>query len=425
MENAVFQESPVPSGYLTWADYWTALGMPWRTEPPIDEARRQYLTACRDVRPHIKLGVYPFRDEGGGIALNRADVEWLLATHESDGMVGPLDWKDPAQRKRVGLDLRGALLTGEDLTSLPLARLQGGLVGYDKRQVSEHEQEMAALHLQGTTLSYAHLEEAVLAHCHLEGAALHRAHLEGANLYGAHLEADSPADLHTATFDANSNLGRVTLANRDHVGPRCLSVRWNDVILTAIDWSTVHTLDDESQAKKRKTSNGETISGKERLKEFDRAVQAYRQLAVALSSQGLNEHANRFVYRAHRCQGIVLRRQHRFLRYLGSKLLWLIAGYGYRPMRSFIAYMLVILTFAGAFFALATGLLSFGSADAITSPLAALVFSVTSFHGRGFFPGEGLALDDPITVLAALEAIVGLFIEITFIATFTQRFFAR
>jgi hypothetical protein len=50
---------------------------------------------------------------------------------------------------------------------------------------------------------------------------------------------------------------------------------------------------------------------------------------------------------------------------------------------------------------------------------------VTSFHGRGFFPGGGLALDDPITILAAIEAILGLFIEITFIATFTQRFFAR
>jgi hypothetical protein len=121
----------------------------------------------------------------------------------------------------------------------------------------------------------------------------------------------------------------------------------------------------------------------------------------------------------------VLRRQQRYLRYLGSKLLWLIAGYGYRPMRSFIAYTLVILAFAAAFFALGTGLLGFGGADAVTSPLSALVFSVTSFHGRGFFPGEGLALDDPITVLAALEAILGLFIEITFIATFTQRFFGK
>jgi hypothetical protein len=56
------------------------------------------------------------------------------------------------------------------------------------------------------------------------------------------------------------------------------------------------------------------------------------------------------------------------------------------------------------------------------SPLEAAVFSLTSFHGRGFFPG-GLSLDDPVTVLAALEAVIGLFIEISFIATFTQRCF--
>jgi hypothetical protein len=52
---------------------------------------------------------------------------------------------------------------------------------------------------------------------------------------------------------------------------------------------------------------------------------------------------------------------------------------------------------------------------------------VTSFHGCGFFPGgspgHSLTLDDPVTVLAAGEAIIGLLIEISFIATFTQRFF--
>jgi hypothetical protein len=36
-----------------------------------------------------------------------------------------------------------------------------------------------------------------------------------------------------------------------------------------------------------------------------------------------------------------------------------------------------------------------------------------------------LALNDPIAIVAAAEAIIGLLIEITFIATFTQRFFAR
>jgi hypothetical protein len=49
---------------------------------------------------------------------------------------------------------------------------------------------------------------------------------------------------------------------------------------------------------------------------------------------------------------------------------------------------------------------------------------MTSFHGRGFFPG-GIGLDDPLTVLAAIEAFVGLLIEVTFIATLTQRLFGK
>ena len=45
-----------------------------------------------------------------------------------------------------------------------------------------------------------------------------------------------------------------------------------------------------------------------------------------------------------------------------------------------------------------------------------------SLHGRGFFqPLQSLG--DPIAALAAIEAVIGLLIEISFIATFTQRFF--
>jgi len=47
-----------------------------------------------------------------------------------------------------------------------------------------------------------------------------------------------------------------------------------------------------------------------------------------------------------------------------------------------------------------------------------------SFHGLGFFPG-GIALDDPLTILAACEAFVGLLIEATCIATHTQRLFGK
>jgi hypothetical protein len=37
--------------------------------------------------------------------------------------------------------------------------------------------------------------------------------------------------------------------------------------------------------------------------------------------------------------------------------------------------------------------------------------------------GNNITVNDPRVVLAAFEAVIGLFIEISFIATFTKRFF--
>ncbi len=61
---------------------------------------------------------------------------------------------------------------------------------------------------------------------------------------------------------------------------------------------------------------------------------------------------------------------------------------------------------------------------AFALPPDAFVYSLTSFHGRGFFPGLETkpSLHDPLVMLAAIEAVIGLLIEISFIATFTQRF---
>ena len=91
----------------------------------------------------------------------------------------------------------------------------------------------------------------------------------------------------------------------------------------------------------------------------------------------------------------------------------MLAGYGYKPGRSVIIYLLVIAGFTFCYAMLGH-----------LTPLEALIFSVTSFHGRGFLPGP-FTLASPVTALAAFEAVLGLFIEISFIATFTQRFFGR
>jgi hypothetical protein len=84
-------------------------------------------------------------------------------------------------------------------------------------------------------------------------------------------------------------------------------------------------------------------------------------------------------------------------------------------VRSLFWYFVIIIGFALAYFV-------FGHLSLFPD---ALVFSLTSFHGRGFFPGLGneASLHNPLVVLAAVEAVIGLFIEISFIATFTKRYF--
>ena len=117
----------------------------------------------------------------------------------------------------------------------------------------------------------------------------------------------------------------------------------------------------------------------------------------------------------------VLVREQAVFSYVGSWILDLICGYGYRPLRSFITYVLV----AGAFAVSYALLAYFGlTAEHFPSWDSPIVLSVTSFHGRVFFAG-GLPLNDWAARVGAVEAVIGLLIEITFIATFTQRFFSR
>ncbi len=174
-------------------------------------------------------------------------------------------------------------------------------------------------------------------------------------------------------------------------------------------------LGDENEARKPKRWDGEVKDRKEWFLSYQWAVRANRQLAVVLRAHGLDEDAARFAYRAQKLQRIVLWRQRKFGKYLFSLFLDLLAGYGYRPGRSVFWYLIIIIGFATAYHA-------FGQLSLL--PPDAFVYSLTSFHGRGFFPGleNRHSLHDPLVMLAAIEAVVGLFIEISFIATFTKRF---
>src|SRR5207248_11796463 len=173
-------QRPITNNPEAWKAYWKAKGQAWRTEPEINLERQKYLAERRAIVPDIEKGIYPFKD----IKLSRADVEWLLATHENGQ--GPVYWEDPNQRRRDGLELRGADLSDKNLRRLPLARLQGGLIGDDWIGATIPARHMAAIHLERAILTFAHLEGAVLAHAHLQGVQLDGAHLESIDAYQAY-----------------------------------------------------------------------------------------------------------------------------------------------------------------------------------------------------------------------------------------------
>jgi len=398
-----------------WKGYWQSQGQPWRTEPEIDAQRQRYLAERRALEPDIENGIYPFKD----IKLSRADVEWLLATHENGR--GPVDWNDQRQRGREGIDVRGADLRQVDLSYLPLARVHAGLDQEAWYKTSKGQRNMAAAwmnsadftgaHLEEARLRRVHLEDAFLWEAHLEKADLFSAHLEGTNLYYAHLDG---ASLRLAFLDAATYLKGASLGNKKLGYVSLADIRWGNSNLAVVKWSQLGMLGEEEKAC-QKGRDGKRKDLATQLHEYEEAVRANRQLAVVLQGQGLNEHAAYFAYRAQNLQRVVLRHQRKFVGYLFSGMLDLLAGYGYRPGRSVLWYVLIIFGFTVAYFAV--GHLPFLP--------DALVFSLTSFHGRGFFPGLGseASLHNPLIVMAAVEAVLGLFIEISFIATFTKRFY--
>ncbi len=405
----------------SWKTYWEAQGQVWRTEPETDTERQKFLNERRRILPNIHQGIYPFKDIEP--KLTRADIEWLLATHHSGQ--GPIVWNYEDRPRGRGLDLRGADLGSVDLQGLPLVSLIAGLNRSDFIEASSEERRMAIVHLEGANLSYAHLEGAELIMARLEGADLFNAHLEDADMYKAHFERASlkraflgGASLRCAFLDVGTDFDDVKLED-ERLGCVWLAdIHWGGANYSRAGWAEIKVLGDEIEARRQTRWDGKEKNDYEKINFYQWAVRANRQVTAALQTQGLSEEADHFAYRAQICQRVLWRLQKRHLKYVFSWFLFLLAGYGYRPLRSIFWYVVIILGFAFAYYAF--GHLSFIPPDAF-------VYSLTSFHGRGFFPGleHKISLHDPLVMLAAFEAVVGLFIEISFIATFTQRFFGK
>jgi uncharacterized protein YjbI with pentapeptide repeats len=383
-------------------------------------------------------GGYPFK----GVRLNRADIEWLLATHE-DGR-GPVDPSDASQSDRVGLDLRGADLSHVQLSNLPLARTGCDVGSPSAGDLTQEQRRKAAInlrgarlvdaHLEGSCLDYAnmetadvrgcHLEQASLwgvslreANCdgiHLEGTDLWNAHLEGAFLYRAYLQG---ARLHEA-YLAGAHFNDLHLTDENGVGPMLADIHWEGVNLSVVNWSGIRLLGDDYWAV-REEANSVERDREMRIRYLGSAVRANQQLALALQAQGMTDDANRFFYRSRVLdrKQLALYGGRRTASYLLSLLLDVLTGYGYRMGRMIVAYVVLIAVFAGLYY-------GFGQSGGSHVGLGeTMVLSITAFHGRVF--SAPFAPDSPQSVVTAAEAVTGFLFEGLFIAMVAQRVFGR
>lgn len=441
-------ERPTTDDRAACKAYWAAQGMAWRTEPEIDEERQRYLAKRRRANAlDFQDGGYSFSGDYSGERFTRADVEWLLSNHESLGMAGPVDWSDERQRDRVGIDLRGADLRMVDLRGLPLAcavmwdahieqaifedahlehasfyRVHGAEAVFYRARM--HRVNFVRSQCPRAALAGADLTDATFGGADFRGADFSVSDLRGANLPYARL---GDTDMRRCQMDANTELSNARLGDKEY-GFACVAdVLWGDASVAAVNWSVDET-DSESGV-----VNRHVVLGDEKLAQnppdigrvkiglnygFGTAIRAYRQLAAVLRNQGANEQADELLYRAQLLRKHVLFKEYRWPGFVSSTLINILSGYGYRPINAFASYAFVIALFTGLY------LLNAQFAAPHLSWDEALVLSISSFHGRGFFT-SGISLSDTLARLAAAEAIIGLLIEITFIASFTQRFFTR
>src|SRR5579875_2460962 len=354
-------------------------------------------------------------------------------------------------------NLRAAQLMEAGLGHAHLLGADLGEAHMERAYLSEAqlvEANLSEAHLVGADLSETHMERADLSKAHLEQVNLSKAHLAGANLSEAHLEQANlnevqlvGADLRRASLDGKTRLVAVTLCRHEcwwrrvksllqhrEVIPflrlqRVKSFLWRRVSAPAlgdISWQGVGTVDLTQIADWdwiQRLGDERFVSWRDGADTHQAVVRAYRQVATQLRAQGMSEVADRLSHRALSYERRVFLRRGNIPRYLSSWFLAILAGYGYRPLYTLFWYLVVVLGFAFGYYEATHGLLTFGLAHSQVQPLQwfeALVLSVSAFHGRGFFqPIQSLG--DPVAILAAVEAIVGLIIEISFIATFTQR----
>lgn len=443
------------------AETATETAQPNKQEPDDSEPspeRQAELRAAYEA--NVKLGKPPY---AGVVIRTRGELNWIVQergwrTGAYDSVEQMIDLRNTGIRGAAlnHADLNYANLSGAVIASANLSNavlLYANLSSANIANTNLSNAELGLANLSGANIVGVNLSNADLTLANLSGAGIadtdfSDADLTGVNLSGAAISAVdsntnfrdtdltganlsgalifgnfSGADLTQARMDSSTLLGGSDARDASDTfqldaESHLLDVSWNGAILANVRWERVPRLGDEADIKAAQTRA-------ERVAAIRNAARAYRGLAKALQAQGLTIPALKYRRREQQLERRALLYSFALGPWLFSWLLNIVSGYGDKPARALACYLAVVGSFSGAYWAITNQVFSFiTSSSAHLAWYEALVLSISSFHGRGFFPSIP-SLGDPIAIVAAAEAIIGLFIELVFIATFTQRFFAR
>jgi uncharacterized protein YjbI with pentapeptide repeats len=315
-------------------------------------------------------------------------------------------------------DLTNAVLTRANMDGADLGEAKLGNADMSQAQLANaqlQQLDLRTVRLSGAQMTNAFLSEVNARDCDLSGADLSAAHLTGAHLEGANL---SRANLSNAIL-TGAGLSRaiLTRANVDGAIFSSLDVldefitgkRTKDADLSRAAWG-------ESAAK----SPQDAQNAEEQIAAWQDQVRVNNLIADSLRKRGMLVEAAAYRLQAQRAQRHILWRSRKYFAWLFSGALNVLSGYGERPLRAFVAYLIVIAGFAGLNFVLTNFVIS---GEVPLEIGQSLLLSFAAFHGSGLLPAS-MSLTNQLSGVAALESLVGLIIEVIFIATFTRRFLA-
>jgi uncharacterized protein YjbI with pentapeptide repeats len=381
---------------------------------------------------NVRVGKAPY---AGVVIGTRGELNWIVSERrwQASGWLDSLSDAADLRYTRISADMRNSVLDYANLSNTVI--WQSNFTGASLVRVNLSGAVIIATDFTGARLVLTNWSDAAISDANFTGAQLlsaslssafisadfSRADLRGSILVGADIAGKfAGADFTRARMDATTILGDSSEEEKVSFDAttRLLDVGWNGAILALVNWDEVPRLGDEAGIKAARTR-------KERVGAYLDAARAYHGLTKALEAQGLMSSALRYRRRQHQLERAAQLRSFNLPGWIFSTALNIVSGYGDRPLRALGVYLAVILAFAGIYFGVTTpGSPIFFTGSQPLQLHEAVVFSLSSFHGRGFFPST-IGLGDPVAIVAALEAVVGLFIELVLIATFTRRLFER